>query len=108
MDRVRQAVNASGLSDRVRFLGYQPRSVLPELYRHARALTFISLFEGFGIPILEAFHTCTPVLTSRSTSCPEVAGDAAVFVNESDPKDIAAGIRTLLESRDICSELVAK
>jgi glycosyltransferase involved in cell wall biosynthesis len=97
MERVRQEVAALGLSHRVLFLGYQPRNLLPELYRHARALTFVSQFEGFGIPILEAFHTGTPVVASRTTSCPEVAGDAAVMVNELSAADIARGIRSVLD-----------
>jgi glycosyltransferase involved in cell wall biosynthesis len=108
MERVKVEVAKLKLTRNVRFLGYQPRPVIAELYRHSLCLAFVSLFEGFGIPILEAFHTQTPVVTSRGTSCSEVAGDAAVFVNERDPEDVAAGLRRIIEDRHLRAELTTK
>jgi glycosyltransferase involved in cell wall biosynthesis len=93
---VRAEVDALGLQRNVYFAGYVDRSVLVELYQNARVLTFVSRFEGFGIPILEAFHTGLPVITGRAGSCEEIAGDAALHVDEMDPESIAEGIEQVL------------
>jgi glycosyltransferase involved in cell wall biosynthesis len=108
MDRVQAETAKLKLTQNVRFLGYQPRSVIAEIYRHSLCLVFVSLFEGFGIPILEAFHTGTPVVASRGTSCPEVAGDAAILVNESDAAEVASGIRKAIGDLDLRRDLIAK
>ncbi len=105
---VRTAIAAQGLESRVRILGYQNVEVLPEIYRHARMLVFPSRFEGFGIPIIEAFHCGIPAVVSASGSCPEIAGDAALFVDVSDPAAIAAAVTRLLEEPALCADLVAK
>lgn len=80
---------------RIRRLGYLPRSLLMRLARGSRAVAFPSLYEGFGLPVLEAMQLGVPVLTSRVSSLPEVAGDAALFVDPYDIGDIAAGLRAL-------------
>lgn len=107
-EQVKKEAAALGLKKQVRFLGYQDRRVVVELYRHARALVFVSKFEGFGIPLLEAFETGTPVVTAEKGSCREVAGDAALLVDEGDPASIAAGIRRVLEDPVLSAELVAR
>ena len=89
LSRVKQEVDELELSRNVYFPGYVDRSVLVELYRNAAAIPFVSRFEGFGIPILKAFHTGTPVITSRAGGCEEVAGGAALLVDELDPAAIA-------------------
>ena len=81
-----------GVADRVRFLGYRPASEMPALYQGARALVFPSLFEGFGMPVLEAMWCGCPVVCSRVTSLPEVAGDAALFVEPDDPEALAEAV----------------
>lgn len=106
--QVKKEIAKLGLNRSVRLLEYQPRSVVAEIYRHASALTFTSKFEGFGIPILEAFHTGCPVVCSGSCSCPEVAGDAAVLVDENDPEAIAAGVKRILGDTSLAEELVRK
>lgn len=80
---------------RIRRVGYLPRSLLMRLARGARAVTFPSLYEGFGLPVLEAMQLGVPVLTSRGSSLTEVAGDAAVLVDPYDVRDIANGLRAL-------------
>lgn len=90
---------------RVRRLGYLPRSLLMRLARGARAVTFPSLYEGFGLPVLEAMQLGVPVLTSRTSSLPEVAGDAAVFVDPYNVADIAAGLRALDTDADLRARL---
>ena len=84
-----------GIEDRVKFLGYVPDEKLPALYSGAIALTFPSLFEGFGLPILEAQACGCPVITSNVSSMPEVAGKGAVYVNPASIEDIIRGMREI-------------
>ncbi|HEU0215444.1 MAG TPA: glycosyltransferase family 1 protein [Stellaceae bacterium] len=90
---------------RVRRLSYLPREHLVALMRGARALLFPSLYEGFGLPVLEAMSVGTPVMTSNVTSLPEVAGDAALLVDPLDTDDIARGIRMLDNDDDLRAAL---
>lgn len=87
------------LSDRVLFLGVVPEGKLPSLYRGAIALVFPSLYEGFGLPVLEAMASGTPVVTSNVTAIPEIAGDAALLVDPTCVEDIADAIEQILEDR---------
>lgn len=81
------ARRGGAVARRIIQLDYLPRRVLLKLVRQARAVAFPSLYEGFGLPVLEAMQLGTPVITSRMGSLPEVAGDAALLV---DPYDVAA------------------
>jgi len=78
---IEQTIQTLGLSEQVHFLGYVPRHVIPALYRSAIALVYPSLFEGFGLPVLEAMQSGCPVICSHTTSLPEIAGQAALFVD---------------------------
>ena len=78
---LRQAVHRHKLDKHVRFLGFQPHETLAAFYRLARAFVFPSLYEGFGLPPLEAMACGTPVVTSNVSSLPEVAGGAALLVD---------------------------
>ena len=84
------------LHKHVRFLGYVPDETLAVLYRLAAVFVFPSLYEGFGLPPLEAMASGTPVVTSNVSSLPEVVGDAAVLVDPYDPRAIADGMRRVL------------
>lgn len=84
-----------GIEDRVKFLGYVSDKNLPALYSGAIALVFPSLFEGFGLPILEAQACGTPVITSNISSMPEVAGKGAIYVDPYDVNDIVKGMERL-------------
>ena len=108
VERVREEIRALGLEKAVRILGYQPREVIAEIYRHSRALVFASRFEGFGIPLLEAFHTGTPVVSSSACSLPEVAGDAALLVDQTSPESIATGVGKILRDDGLRKELVER
>ena len=77
---------------RVVFTGYVSNACVSRLYKEADAFIFPSLSEGFGLPVLEAFHYGTPLLASNATSLPEVAGDAALYFNPHDPGAIADAI----------------
>lgn len=92
---------------RVRYLDYLPRLDVETLLRHARALLFPSLYEGFGLPAVEAMQVGTPVLTSSTTSMPEVVGEAALTVEPTDIQALAEGIRALDADDDLCGRLAA-
>ncbi|HUC11378.1 MAG TPA: glycosyltransferase family 1 protein [Stellaceae bacterium] len=87
---------------------YVPFSVLVTLIRGARAVVFPSLYEGFGLPVLEAMALGTPVVTSRESSIPEVAGDAALLVDPYDVDEIAAAIRTIVNDADLGADLAQR
>jgi glycosyltransferase involved in cell wall biosynthesis len=86
-----------GVSDLL-LLGYVASDDLQVLYNSAEAFVFPSLFEGFGMPVLEAMACGCPVVTSRTSSLPEVAGDAAVFVDPTDVESIRDGIQEALST----------
>jgi glycosyltransferase involved in cell wall biosynthesis len=94
-----------GLSDSVLFLGYVPDEALPVLYAGAELLFFPSSYEGFGFPVLEAMACGTPVVASRNGAVPEVAGDAAVLVDPSDPEAIAGAALRILGDEDLRGDL---
>lgn len=83
------------LAGRVLFLGYVPEEHLPLLYTHASALVYPSLYEGFGLPVVEAMACGTPVLTSRSSSLAEIAEGSALLVDPEDETALAEGLRAL-------------
>ena len=89
-----------GVADRVHLIGFVPDDDLPALLASARAFVFPSLYEGFGMPVLEAMASGVPVITSNTSALPEVAGDAALLVDPTDVTDIAAAI-TQLDSDDV-------
>lgn len=92
-----QTVAKLGLADRVKRLGQVAKADMPLLYHGATALAFPSLFEGFGLPILEAQACSTPVVCAAATSLPEVAGDGALLV---DPADVDAWAQALVRLAD--------
>lgn len=100
-----QHAEALGLAERVIFTGYLPDAVLPALMAGASAFVFPSLYEGFGLPVLEAMAAGIPVLTSNTSSLPEVAGDAALLVDPQDTQAIASGIRRLTSDAELRTEL---
>lgn len=94
-DEIYELPKKLGIEDRVKFLGYVPDKDLPALYSGAIAFTFPSLFEGFGLPILEAQACGCPVLTSNVSSMPEIAGKKAIYVDPYDVDDIVKGMNRL-------------
>ena len=105
---LRRAVHRHQLHKYVRFLGYLPEETLAVMYRLAGVFVFPSLYEGFGLPPLEAMASGTPVVTSNVSSLPEVAGDAAVLVDPYDPHAIADGIYRVLTDADVRKDLRRK
>jgi glycosyltransferase involved in cell wall biosynthesis len=104
----RLADNIISKVERVSRIPYLPLNQLVTLMRGARALLFPSVYEGFGLPVLEAMTLGTPVMTSNVTSMPEIAGDAALLVDPYDTGDMAAAIRKLDREPDLLAELSAR
>jgi glycosyltransferase involved in cell wall biosynthesis len=104
-DKITQAQAAGARI--IRPTGYVTDSDLPAVFTGARLLAWPTLHEGFGMPILEAMATGTPVLTARNSSLPEVAGDAALYVDESDEQDISRGLQRLLTDEALRRQLIA-
>lgn len=85
-----------GIYDEVCFTGFLSNQELRHFYHQARVFVFPSFYEGFGFPIVEAFSCGTPVVTSNVSSCPEIAGDAALTVNPQSPDEIADAVYRVL------------
>jgi len=94
--------------DRVRLLGFVDEADLPALYRNATLFAFPSLYEGFGLPVLEAMACGLPVVCSDASSLPEVAGDAALLVDPLDTGALAEALARALEDADLRREMVAR
>lgn len=86
-----------GIANRVKFIGRVEDSDLPSLYSGSKSFIFPSLFEGFGLSLLEAMSCGTPVVTSNMTSLPEVGGSSAIYVDPYNVVDIANGIKKVLD-----------
>jgi glycosyltransferase involved in cell wall biosynthesis len=105
---LRRAVHKYKLHKHVRFFGFVPDKTLAILYRLARVFVFPSLYEGFGLPPLEAMASGTPVVTSNVSSLPEVAGDAAMLVDPYDVSSIVTGMRRVLSDPALADEMRRK
>jgi glycosyltransferase involved in cell wall biosynthesis len=103
-----RAVEQHGLGDDVVFTDYVPLADLPALYAGATCFVFPSLYEGFGLPVLEAMAAGAPVIAARAGSIPEVAADAALLVDARVPREIATAIETLLTDAALRERLIAR
>lgn len=103
------AAAAAGVSERVRFAGPVDDAALADLYRHASGLLFPSLHEGFGLPIVEAMASGTPVITSDTTSMPEIAGEGnALLIDPREPASIAQAIDRLVADPTLWDQLATR
>ncbi len=97
-----------GVEDRVKFLGYTKEEDLPALYQNALCFCLPSLFEGFGLPVLEAMACGCPVVVSNTSSLPEVAGKAGLYVNPLDVNDMAKKLELVIKNKKLRNELSVK
>jgi glycosyltransferase involved in cell wall biosynthesis len=95
------------LESGVHFLEGVPMADLPALYQNAMAVAYLSLYEGFGIPVLEAIASRVPVMTSSISSMPEAGGEAALLVNPERSEEIGAGLEDVLYSGSVRERLLA-
>ncbi len=107
-DNIEEAFNRSRFKRDIVFTGRLEPEELYLIMGAAEALTYVSLFEGFGIPIVEAFNAEIPVITSNVSSMPEIAGDAALLVNPTEPAEIAAAMKKIESDGVLKNSLVAK
>ncbi|QDR82042.1 glycosyltransferase family 4 protein [Sporomusa termitida] len=107
-DGIFKLVQELGLEDKVIFTGYVDACDLPHLYNLADAFAYVSLYEGFGLPPLEAMQCGIPVLASNVSSIPEVVGEAAILINPLDTEAIADGLEQLLSDTSLYANLKAK
>ncbi len=105
---VKDAYEQAYFKNDIQLLGYVSDAELPLLTGGALALVYVSLFEGFGVPLLEAMNCDVPIITSNVTSLPEVAGDAALLVNPYDVNEIAKAMQALHENPALRQHLIAK
>jgi glycosyltransferase involved in cell wall biosynthesis len=105
---LRDLARRFGGENLIHCLGALSSESVPKLYRGSVAVVFVSLSEGFGLPILEGMASSVPVLTSNITSMPEVAGDAAVLVDPYSTEDIKSGLDRIVNDSDLRAELVGK
>lgn len=104
-DNIVQAVRQLGIEQGIIFAGFVPFSLLPALYAEATCFVFPSLYEGFGLPPLEAAASGVPVVASAVASIPEIMGDAAYYINPENIESIAAGIVQILKDQELRQQL---
>ncbi len=103
-----KAIADAGMQDRVVFGGFVSEDELDNLLRQADVFIYPSLYEGFGIPILESMKVSTPCVTSNVTAMPEVAGGAALLVDPTSVEEITDALARLIEDEDLKADLLAK
>lgn len=108
LDELREIIKKNDIENKVIFTGFLEDEELPLIYNAAELLIYPSLYEGFGIPPLEAMACGTPVVTSNKSSLPEVVGEAAILVDPYKIDDIADGILEVLNNKDLAKNLINK
>ncbi len=98
-------VRAAGIAEHVRCIGFVPQEDLPPLYAGAAAFIYPSLYEGFGLPALEAISCGVPVVASHTSSLPEVVGDAALLCNAADEAALATAMERILTDTSLRAQL---
>jgi glycosyltransferase involved in cell wall biosynthesis len=104
-DQIFQRVNELGLQGRVHFAGYVADEALPLWYNAASVLVLPSVYEGFGLPIVEALACGTPVIAANVSALPEAAGDAGLFFEPHDAPTLAGHLATLLSNSDLAATM---
>jgi glycosyltransferase involved in cell wall biosynthesis len=107
-EAIKSAAAASPFAGDIRFLGFVPDADLPNLYRAARGMVYPSLFEGFGLPPIEAMACGTPVISSTRGALEEVVADAALIINPEDIPDITRALTALSTDPDLADNLQSK
>ena len=107
-EKADKKLNSMGLGGKVLYTGKISDEMMASWYRGAVATVFPSLYEGFGLPVIESMACGTPVIASNTTSLPEAGGDAAYYVDPMEPESIAEGIRRILHDEALLREMREK
>jgi glycosyltransferase involved in cell wall biosynthesis len=102
------SIRQMGIEKKIHFTGFLPGDEIAVIWEHAYFLIYPSLFEGFGIPLVEAMRYNKPILASHVTSIPEVAGDAALYFDPKKPEQIVDALRSILEDKSLYKQLVER
>jgi len=105
-DAIHEYIRCRGLGPRVQVRGYISLEELGTLYQSASVLLFPSWEEGFGLPVLEAMANGLPVVASRTASLPEVGGEAALYIDPRDPRDIAEKVQRAVEDSELREKMI--
>ncbi len=105
---VMEYIQNNNLRNRVQFLEYVSNTDLPVIYSLAKIFIFPSIFEGFGIPIIEALTSKTPVITTQGGCFPEAGGPDSIYINPNDENELAEKINLLLNSESMCKQIAEK
>lgn len=108
LHKILSGIGCENLREDIQLTGYVPNSELPAIISQCRLFLYPSLRESFGIPILEGMACGVPVITSNTSSMPEVAADAALLVNPDSPQEIASAIKQVLSDPSLYQDLTAK
>ncbi|MDI6869838.1 MAG: glycosyltransferase family 1 protein [Bacillota bacterium] len=103
-----EEAKTNGISERIQFLDYVPYEELPGFYSQASLFVFPSLYEGFGLPPLEAMACGAPVIVSNTSSLPEVVGEAGLLVDPTRVDDLAAAMKTVLQVDQLRASMIEK
>ena len=103
-----ESVRKSGLHERVVFTGFVSEQDKPYIIRGADIFVYPSIYEGFGLPVLEAMASGTPCITSNTSSMPEVAGDAALLIDPNETDSLVAALKSMLADSELRADLAAK
>jgi len=107
-DKIFDKINKYGIIDDIIFTGYVDEGDKPFIYKLSKVFVFPSLYEGFGMPVLEAMAASAPVITSNSSSLPEVAGDAAILVDPYDIQSIAKAMEQVVSNDSLREDMIKK
>ncbi|PCJ83420.1 MAG: mannosyltransferase [Flavobacteriales bacterium] len=105
---VKEEINKLQLAERVQFIENADFADLPAIYQLANIFVYPSIFEGFGIPILEALHSEIPVITSKGGCFPEAGGANSIYINPENPEEIAKAIDRVMENSDLKKIMIEK
>jgi glycosyltransferase involved in cell wall biosynthesis len=105
-DPIYDMLKSTGMESYIHFIGFADDADLPALYSAASCFAFPSLYEGFGLPVLEAMACGTPVVTSNVSSLPEAAGDAALLVDPHNVESIANALESILTDEPLRKKLI--
>lgn len=108
VDDLFEKIKLKNLDEQIIFTGFVPDNELEIFYKTAKVFLYPSLYEGFGIPVLEAMTTGCPVITSNISSLPEVAGDAAILIDPENSEELSDAVNKLINDVKIREELVKK